>query len=99
MKNTTMISAALAALALTACGDSAPGDADVRAALETIAKAAGGKDALAGQEDAFAKIKVNKCVKDELGGFKCEFTSPMGGTQVARFKKGPGGWTMVGVGG
>ncbi|MES2149872.1 MAG: hypothetical protein V4508_08760 [Pseudomonadota bacterium] len=99
MKITTLISAmvaALAALALTACGDSAPGDADVRGAM---VRAAGGKGALTGQEDAFAKIKVNKCVKAELGGFQCEFTSPMGGTQVARFKKDADGWAMVGVGG
>lgn len=93
MKNTTLISttvAALAALVLTACGDSAPGDVDVRTAM---AKGAGG------QVDLFASVTVNKCVKAELGGFQCEFTSPMGGPHVARFKKGPDGWTMVGVGG
>jgi hypothetical protein len=102
MKLVKLISIGVASLivaSLAGCGESPPGDADVRQAMERMVVAAGGKEALAGQEAALAKIKVQKCVKAELGGFQCEFTAPMGGTQVARFSKGAEGWAMVGVGG
>ncbi|MES2316211.1 MAG: hypothetical protein V4631_01850 [Pseudomonadota bacterium] len=102
MKITKLIStlaASLVAASLAGCGDSPPGDADIRQAMERMVVAAGGKEALVGQEAALARMKVKNCVKDELGGFKCEFTAPLGGTQTARFSKGAEGWSIVSVGG
>jgi hypothetical protein len=96
---TLILAASLGTASLAGCGEAPPGDADVRQAMERMVVSAGGKEALVGQEAALAKIKVQKCVKAELGGFQCEFTAPMGGTQVARFSKGAEGWSMVGVGG
>jgi hypothetical protein len=61
-------------------------------------EAISGQAGVDSQKDELARVKVGKCVKADLGGFKCEFTSG-GGTQTGRFRKGEKGWELVGVGG
>lgn len=92
------IAVASVAATLAGCGESAPGDGDVREAMSRQIEGISGQAGVDSQRDELAKVKVGKCAKAELGGFKCEFTSG-GGTQTGRFKKGGGGWELVGVGG
>jgi hypothetical protein len=94
----TWSAAACVAAALVGCGDAAPGDGDVREAMAKQIEEISGKAGVDSQRDELAKIKVGKCVKADLGGFKCEFTAG-GGTQTGRFEKGADGWALVGVGG
>lgn len=92
------IAAMASALALSGCGEAAPGNADIRAAMEKQLMLIGGKEGVESQKDALDKIKVNKCVPADLGGFKCEFSAGSG-PQIGRFKKGDNGWEFVGVAG
>jgi hypothetical protein len=93
----SLISAALIAFALVGCGDSPPGDGDLRDALT---ENFGGKAAVSKLDMAseIAKSKIIKCVKAEAGGYRCDFTSPLG-SGSARFVKGDGGWIMMPQGG
>lgn len=97
-KLASAIAAVASALALLGCGGSAPGNADIRAAMEKQLMQVAGKDGVESQKDALEKIKINKCVSSDLGGFKCEFSAGSG-PQTGRFKKGDSGWELVGVGG
>ena len=90
--------AALAGLALAGCGQSAPSDADVRAAMMRQIEQMMGKQAAESQKDDLAKVKVLKCAKAEIGGFTCEFEGPMGRV-TGRFKKESEGWIFAGQGG
>lgn len=92
------IAGACVAVALAGCGEAAPGDGDVRAAMAKQIEQISGQAGVDSEKDELAKIKVGKCVKADLGGFKCEFSAG-GGTQTGRFKKGEKGWELVGVGG
>lgn len=92
------LAAACVAATLAGCGEAAPGDRDIREAMSKQIEAISGQVGVDSQKDELAKVKVGKCAKAELGGFKCEFTSG-GGTQTGRFKKGEKGWELVGVGG
>lgn len=100
MKTIKLISvAAMASAAMLAgCGESAPGDADVRAAMEKQIIQLAGKEGAESQKDELSKIRVGKCAAAELGGFKCDFSAG-GATQTGRFKKGDKGWELVGAGG
>jgi hypothetical protein len=91
-----LISSGLVALALVGCGGSAPGDADLRTALENNF---GGKADAAklGFASEIAKAKIIQCTKAEAGGYRCDFTSPLG-SGSARFVKGDGGWIMMAPG-
>ena len=96
----TLTMAACAALpALVGCGESAPSDKDVQAAMARQIDQTMGKGASESQREELAKIKVAKCAKAELGGFSCEFETPMGGKATGRFVKEEGGWIMAGTGG
>lgn len=90
--------AALAGLALAGCGQSAPSDADVRAAMMRQIEQMMGKQAAESQKDDLAKVKVVNCVKADMGGFTCEFDGPMG-RATGRFKKESEGWVFAGPGG
>ena len=92
------IAAASVAATFAGCGEATPSDGDVREAMSKQIEAISGQAGVDSQKDELANIKVGKCAKAELGGFKCEFTSG-GGTQTGRFKKGENGWELVGVGG
>lgn len=92
------IASALASLALSGCGQFAPGDADVRAAMTRQMEQMMGKQAAESQKDDLAKVKVVNCVKAELGGFTCAFDGPMGRV-TGRFKKDSEGWVFAGTGG
>lgn len=92
------ISAACATAGLVGCGESPPGDGDVREAMTKQIEQVGGQAGVDSQKEELAKIKVGNCAKADLGGFKCEFSAG-GGTQTGRFKKGEKGWELVGVGG
>lgn len=94
----TWISATCAMAALAGCGESPPGNGDIREAMSKQIEQVSGQAGVDSQKDELARVKVGKCVKADLGGFKCEFTSG-GGTQTGRFKKGEKGWELVGVGG
>jgi len=91
------IAALASTLALTACGEVAPSDGDVREAMAKQIEEISGTAGVESQREELAKIKVGKCVAADLGGFKCEFSAG-GGTQTGRFKKGDKGWELVGVG-
>jgi hypothetical protein len=100
MKNISKAAVAAAcAAALLGCGDSAPSDKDVQAAMAKQMESVMGANAARSQAAEFAKIKVVKCVKAELGGFSCELNNSMGGRSTGRFKKEGGEWNLAGVGG
>lgn len=99
VKLISICAASLVAASLAGCGESPPGDADARAAMAKQIEAISGKEGVESQKEELAKIKVGKCVAADMGGFKCEVSGGMGGTQVARFYKADEGWTMVGLGG
>lgn len=89
--------AALAAASLAACQagcSRAPSDADVRAALSSQAKAAGGEPALDALRDELPSVKVVQCVESKLGGYDCDYAGRAGASR-ARFVKGSGGWAMM----
>lgn len=88
---------ALALAALAACGQSGPSDADARGAVEKMLVSIGGKAAVEDQRKELDGIKVGKCVKDELGGYRCEFKfeTAAGSDAFGRFKKGEDGWTFT----
>lgn len=92
------VAALAAGMALAGCGGGAPGDADVRAAMEKQIARIAGSEGVASQKDELAKIKVGKCAKADLGGFTCSFGTGAG-SQTGRFLKGDKGWELVGVGG
>lgn len=98
MEKYIWLAAACVGIALTGCGEATPGDGDVREAMAKQIEQVSGQAGVDSQKEELAKIKVGKCAKADLGGFKCEFTAG-GGTQTARFKKGEKGWELVGVGG
>jgi len=86
--------AALSLLVLVGCS-STPGDAEVREALMAQALAIGGKEAAKMMKEDIDKVKVIGCVKAEAGGFKCDWTSPMGAAS-GRIVKADSGWVLVG---
>ncbi len=92
------ITASIALAALAGCGDSAPNDADIRAAMSRQIEMVGGKAAVEDQRGELAKVKVIKCVKAELGGFTCEIES-LGNRVSGRFKKESEGWVFAGPAG
>lgn len=96
---TAAFAAAAVGAALAGCGESAPTDKDVRDAMSRQFERAMGKEAAESQKEEFAKVRVVKCVKAELGGFACEIDSSMGGRSTGRFKKESDGWAFVGDGG
>lgn len=81
-------------LGLAGCSH-APGDAEVREALMAQAVAFGGKEAAKVVKEDIDKVKVIGCVKAEAGGFKCDWTSPMGAAS-GRIVKSDSGWVLVG---
>lgn len=91
--------AAACAVALLGCGESAPSDKDVQAAMTKQMEQMMGKGSSESQRAQFAQMKVGKCVKAELGGFSCEVTVAGGGLATARFKKEKGEWMLAGTGG
>ncbi|WP_426212284.1 hypothetical protein [Massilia sp. TWP1-3-3] len=92
------ISVACVVAGLAGCGESPPGDGDVREAMSKQIEQVSGRAGAESQKEELAKIKVGNCAKADLGGFKCEFTAGAG-AQTGRFKKGNKGWELVGVGG
>lgn len=90
---------AVCAAALLGCGESAPSDKDVQAAMAKQMEQMMGKGSSESQRDQFAQMKVGKCVKAELGGFSCEVNVAGGGRTTARFKKEKGEWMLAGTGG
>ncbi|MQA20932.1 MULTISPECIES: hypothetical protein [Rugamonas] len=99
IKNVMIATAsALAALALSGCGQSGPSESDVQAAMLRQLEAMAGKADAAKQKDEFAKVKVVKCEKGQLDAFVCEIDGPMGHA-VGRFKKESEGWVFLGAGG
>lgn len=89
---------AICVAALAGCGESAPSDRDVQTALGRQMNQLMGSEAAESQKAEFAKMKVRKCVKAEIGGFTCEVDSPMGGVVTGRFKKESEGWVLAGTG-
>jgi outer membrane lipoprotein SlyB len=100
MKNISRTAAAaVCAIALMGCGESAPSDKDVQAAMARQMDQLMGKGSSESQRDQFAQMKVGKCVRAELGGFSCEVNVAGGGRTTARFKKEKGEWMLAGTGG
>jgi ABC-type glycerol-3-phosphate transport system substrate-binding protein len=89
----------ISAAALAGCGESAPSDKDVQAAMGRQMTQLMGSAAAESQKAEFAKMKVRKCMKAEIGGFTCEVDSPAGGVVTGRFKKESEGWVLAGTGG
>lgn len=79
-------------LLLAGCGHVPPGNADVRAAMAKQIEQISGQTGFDSQKEELATVKAGKCVKADLGGFDCEFTTG-GGTQTVPFKKG---WELSG---
>lgn len=93
-KKIGFIMAVMASLALIACGGT-PGNAEVREALTQQAVAIGGKAGAKAMQDDIEKVKVISCTKADAGGFKCDWTSPMGAAS-GRIVKSDSGWVLVG---